>query len=415
MAKKNKDYSFGAKIRRILKSPVSIFLIFVIFIGLPSLLALIVATGIIEYLLFFALFVACLLLIAEIFFRLGYRFLMGEAYQFLPRLNFKSIYVKPHPYIPFVMKRNFTTEVGGVATYPLHKGRFKFGQYSTNNMGFANGDKGDRDVVIPKPEGLLRINCIGASTTGNYLDENGYGFSYPLELEKILKSQLAVPVEVNNCGQGGYNSVDILVRFAIQVIDTHPDIVVIYHAYNDIRAYLTKGFESDYSHVRCNLGDNYGKFALASRIPYIPLKFINCLINIWLPANIRNSLLEQVTIGDFDTGLDFSLGLKTYQRNLQHVIDLCRSNGIKVILSTYCHFLYDEIKAESLHMLYAKIVKEENNIMRNLARKNSLILVDNADLVPNDERYFVDSIHFTPEGMQLIAKNIANEVVSLAR
>jgi lysophospholipase L1-like esterase len=117
-----------------------------------------------------------------------------------------------------------------------------------------------------------------------------------------------------------------------------------------------------------------------------------------------------VTKGDFDPSLDPSSGLATYQRNLQHIIDLCRCNGIQVVLSTYCHFLYDAIKDEPLHLLYSRIVKEENEIMRRLADKNELSLVDNAALVPQDERYFVDSIHFTPAGMRLIASNIADVI-----
>ena len=33
-----------------------------------------------------------------------------------------------------------------------------------------------------------------------------------MELEKILKEKLKRNVEVNNCGQGGYTSADILIR-----------------------------------------------------------------------------------------------------------------------------------------------------------------------------------------------------------
>lgn len=381
-----------------------------IFVAVPAAIAIICGDSIAGKVGIFVALTATLVLGAEACFRLGYRFYTGGAYQPFPRLPFESLYVEPHPYIPFVNKRNFKTEISGPATYPLHRGRFFFGCYTTNSLGFINGSNGNRDIAMPKPDGLLRINCIGASTTGNYIEFNGQAFSYPMELESILKSRMSGPVEVNNCGQGGYNSADIMVRFALQVMDTQPDIVVIYHAYNDIRAYLTSGFEADYSHVRRNLGESYWKFSFASKIPYIPVKFLNYLFNQWLPGNIRNSLLDQVTKGNFDPGLDPSGGLRTYQRNLQHIIDLCRSNGIQVVLSTYCHFLHDAIKDDPLHLLYRRIVNEENKIMRRLADKNELKLVDNAALVPHDERYFVDSIHFTPEGMRLIADNIADAI-----
>jgi len=114
-------------------------------------------------------------------------------------------------------------------------------------------------------------------------------------------------------------------------------------------------------------------------------------------------VLDHLSKGTVDFALDPSPGLSTYQRNLQHIIDLCHSNNIQVVLSTYCHFLHDGIKDEPLHRLYAGIVKRENEIVRHLADKNELMLVDNAALVPDDERYFVDSVHFTPEGMSMIA------------
>jgi len=145
-------------------------------------------------------------------------------------------------------------------------------------------------------------------------------------------------------------------------------------------------------------------------VPFVPLKFANFLFNEWLPASIRHSLLAQVSKGAPDFEADPTLGLLTYERNLQHIIDLCRSRGIRVVLSTYCHFLYDAIRQEPLHLVYSGIVKRENDIMRGLAERNGLILVDNAALVPQEEKYFVDSIHFTPEGMKLIAANIASGI-----
>jgi lysophospholipase L1-like esterase len=384
------------------------------FIVFPSIIAYSYGEGVSGKVEIFTVLIIVLFLGAEAVFRLAYRFYVGSAYVPFPKVPFENIYVEPHPYIPFVYKRNFTTEKGGPAAYPLHKGQFFFGQYCTNSLRFANGPGGNREIAIPKPKSLLRINCIGASTTGNYIESDGRAFSYPMELERILNSTMSGPIEVNNCGQGGYNSADIMVRFALQVIDTQPDIVVIYHGYNDIRAYLTPGFESDYSHVRCNLGERYWKFALAAKIPYIPLKFLNFLVNQWLPCNIRNSLLDQVTKGTIDSSLDPTVGLGIYQRNLQHIIDLCRCNGIQVILSTYCHFLHDAIKDDPLHLLYGRIVKEENEIMRRLAEDNELTLVDNAVLLPQEERYFVDSVHFTPEGMRLIASHIAEVIRQLS-
>ena len=32
-------------------------------------------------------------------------------------------------------------------------------------------------------------------------------------------------------------------------------------------------------------------------------------------------------------------------------------------------------------------------------------------LVPKEDKYFVDTVHFTPEGMHLIAENISHPII----
>jgi lysophospholipase L1-like esterase len=408
----SKRRGLARKVADHVRSPVPGVVFFsMVFFGMPLIFAIVNDRGGGGAVLDFIALAMALLLVAEVLFRFAYRLYFGAAYQCFPRLEFSRIYVEPHPYIPFVCKKNFKYEVGGSATYPLHQGRFEFGQYTSNNIGFLNGPNGDRKTVIPKPSGLFRVNCIGASTTGNYIVADGVSFSYPMELEKILQSALAGPVEVNNCGQGGYNSADLLVRFSLQVLDTQPDVLVIYHAYNDIRDYLTPNFQPDYSHSRRNIGESYWKFALASKIPYIPIKFLNYLTNNWLPGNIRNSLIDQITKGVVDASINPTLGLQTFRRNLQSIINLAHCNGIRVILSTFCHYIHDGIKSDPLHRLYGRIVEMENNVIRELAKSNNLDFIDNAVGIPKDARYFLDSIHFTPEGMQLLARNIADALL----
>ena len=50
--------------------------------------------------------------------------------------------------------------------------------------------------------------------------------------------------------------------------------------------------------------------------------------------------------------------------------------------------------------------------MRDLSKLHKLTIVDNANLIPAEEKYFLDSLHFTPEGMKLLAKNIAKSLKS---
>ena len=56
--------------------------------------------------------------------------------------------------------------------------KFNFVQLTTNNMGFLMELKAV-EIFCSKTEKSKRVICIGASTTGNYIEANGKVFSYP--------------------------------------------------------------------------------------------------------------------------------------------------------------------------------------------------------------------------------------------
>ncbi len=394
------------------KKPINIFTqIIFFFIVIPIFISNLIGTTFIEKFFYYILSILVIFVLVEFIFLFLYRLVTGNNYRFIKKLDFNKIAYEPHPYLPFILKKKLKRLHGtSPNNYPLNKD-VKFPQLTSNNIGYYNGDYGDRDVLIPKPKNLIRINCLGGSTTGNYIKIGEKNFSYPLELERILKNKYPGEIEVNNFGQGGYNSADLFVRFALQNIETKPDYIIIYHAYNDIRAYLTPGFLSDYFHSRKNLGEVYWKFYLGSKLPNIPIKFINYLTNKFLfPLEERSTILEVIEKKEIDPQQNYSQGLIIYQRNLQHIIDLCKNNKIKVILGTFCFYLYPEIQNDFLSKLYQKIVSEENEIMKRLAIKNNLPFVDASNIISREASNFVDSSHFTPKGMSLLAKCFAEKI-----
>ena len=293
----------------------------------------------------------------------------------------------------------------------LDKG-YMLSELRSNNFRHFNGQTGDRDIIVPKPKGMIRINCLGASTTASYIFYNGKNYNYPMELENILcRAFPDKTIEVNNCGQGGYTSAEILIKFLLDTINTEPDMIVLYHACNDLRASLTDNFESDYSHSRKNLGEVWHLYRLASYIPNLPLASWNLMVNYCLfSQNVRYSIPNVITRGKPNIKNNF-MGLPTYRRNIEHLIDICMARGIKVVLSTYCHYLYDAIKNDEWHLKYREGIKLENEAMRAIAGKYNLPLVDNDLIFPREEKYFMDSVHFSHEGMVLLAKNISGPII----
>jgi len=349
-------------------------------------------------------------IISEVPFNIFYFFLNGSFYKKAPKLDLDKIYVETNPYLPYVLKSNFSNEKSSVADYPLHRGKFYYGNYTTNNLGYLNGPDGSRNIEIPKPDNIYRINCLGASTTGNYICSNKENFSYPNELEDALIKFKYKNIEVNNFGIGGYNSADILINYALNVVETNADLIIIYHAYNDIDEYLISGFKPDYRHSRKNLGESFWKFIIAQQVPNFPFKFMHYIAEYWLPKIPRNSLLKNIRRGDINLDINPKDELKIFKRNIQSIIDIAKSNNTKILLSTFCHHLHNDIKESKLHKKYQEIVLLENEIIREISLKNEILLVDNANLIPKEDKYFVDSIHFSPDGMKLLASNFADAI-----
>ena len=344
-----------------------------------------------------------LVLMVEVWFRLAHKKVYGFKYKFVANYpNRDDFFYEPHPFISYVRKRNFCHKDA-----PEHSNNFR--------ASFPPGKT--RDLAVPKPSGLTRISCLGASETA-FLDDDlqGGDISYPLALEELLKKDLhGHDVEVNNFSTAGYTSAEILVEFLLNSFDSRPDIVIIYHGYNDIRAFLTPGFNPDYSHFRRNFAAEYERMRLVNRLPFIPLHFYNFLLWDLIPNRLMGTDVHYaVTRGKMDINAELA-GLETYKRNIEHIINICLANGIHVILSTFCHFIDEDSKADPERLKWERKVREavtlENQIMRDLARAHGQPLVDNFKLIPQNKKYFRDKIHFTVEGMLQMAGNLAEPIM----
>ncbi|MHC1699515.1 MAG: SGNH/GDSL hydrolase family protein [Humidesulfovibrio sp.] len=282
-----------------------------------------------------------------------------------------------------------------------------------NSLRICDGPNGSRDITVPKPNGVLRILCLGASTTGNSIEENGQFHSYPIHLEGILAERFPDKVvEVVNGGVGGRTSAEILVDYALNLIDIQPDMVVIYHAYNDLGPSLTPNFVSDYSHARKNLGETYHLFRWGAKFPSLPSALYTHLVESLFAGNIRYNLISAISRAEPDLSTSFQ-GTATYRRNLEHIIAISQARGIKVVLSSFSHFFYPGIENSAVHKKYAEGLALKNAATRELADAYGLPYADAVLLIPQDMENYVDFVHFTPQGMHRLATAIADEVVPL--
>ncbi len=386
-----------------------IILIFLLsYILIPISLFCLLEGKIITRLLYSLLIFLALVLVSEFIFNILNNKFFNKKLKFDKSFRKDDIYFTSHPYLPYEMKKNMSFTNKAKANYKNLKFDYYFPSLSTNNLGFANGIDGSREVKIQKEKDIFRINCLGGSTTGNYLEYKDVVYSYPLLLEKLIHDNNGdKKVEVNNFGQGGYNSAEVLINFLFKVLHTNPDMIILYIGYNDIRSYLTKNFKNDYSHFRKNIDLSNLGFFLNNHLPNINLNFYKYLLQ---KLSVRNSLLDVVSKGELDVNQNPKKGLQVFKNNLESIITICKAKNITLILSSFCK---NENKVDNENFLgqkFLEIVDQENKIIKELSKKHNCDFVDNENLIEKNDENFVDSIHFSHLGMEKIAKNFFKKV-----
>jgi len=120
------------------------------------------------------------------------------------------------PYLFWRFKPDQTLRARGVYKEPVR----------INSMGFRG-----REFEEDKPEGTLRVACIGDSTTFGW--SVGEGESYPPQLEQMLSRACDKRIEVLNLGVTGYTSLQGRELMKREVKDWKPDAVVFAFGPND--------------------------------------------------------------------------------------------------------------------------------------------------------------------------------------
>ncbi len=110
-------------------------------------------------------------------------------------------------------------------------------EFRSNNLGFR-----DDDITLPRPADIVRIACVGGSTTAEGLTN---ALTYPNILEKKLRARLNTDrVEVVNCGVFALRSAGERERMP-DFLAIQPDLIVHYNFVNDLADNLPSWLEDD--------------------------------------------------------------------------------------------------------------------------------------------------------------------------
>jgi lysophospholipase L1-like esterase len=355
--------------------------------------------------------VISVLVLIEIVFRISYRAKYGRNYHVSIKFPWKESHVVPHPFLSFAYKRNSVIDRNQRLPYPIHTNKyFSFKEpLRINNMGHFG-----KDFSTEKPSGVLRIACLGHSSTSNNLGDDNGDHTYPQYIEDYLTAKLGrmnypKQAEVYNCGIGGWVSIDIMIDFLVNIIHTRPDYVILYCGYNDLYFHLNDEFEPDYSHNRKNLGE---VLHVIKRGYYFPkIKFwhsYECLKDTWFgTGNVRNEVLRKIIISKPKANQDYR-HLSIERDIIKNILIVCKYYGIRMILPSFVYYDYEDTP---LAKKIAEGVRLENIFLKSLSEEFDAVFVDTAAMIPQRDEMFLDCVHFTPQGMQSMGRILGDAVL----
>lgn len=285
------------------------------------------------------------------------------------------------------------------------------------------------EVTVPKPAGELRIVCVGGSTTYTSCVDD-WRLAYPALLETFLREAGHGEVTVVNAGGDGWTTLESLINFETRMLDLEPDLVVVYHAANDLNARLVwppEAYAGDYSGSRQPLqrsasspppweASDAVRAILVSRGVIEPHSSYVRTVDREPPTFFAFKFWDQFARGAYPSGPFREVGVDRmlaenppiyFERNLEALVATAARAGARTVLATFvCSEAFpDQVCAQPD---YARGLAEMNASLGAVAGRSGAVLFDFAARFPADRALFVDQVHLNEDGARVKARLFAD-------
>jgi lysophospholipase L1-like esterase len=323
---------------------------------------------------------------------------------------------RPHPYATMTPRPSWGTP-------PERKLRA-----THNTLGFRGPE-----TTWAKPEGRLRVLCVGGSSTYGYTVSSNET-TYPARLQHYLGLlRPEADIEVINSGVPGYTTFESLTNLATRAIALEPDIVIVYHGINDAQAALYRSakhpdapVQPDNTHYRSNwrvpLKGSFETFLERSRAFLVLRRYLTNYAEV--QSQLNSALVVDFVPGrkDLFANPDPSpVGFSNFERNLESIFAIARTHGAQVLFATQAIDIDDFDRDPPVAAAAQKAaVRRNQELVRQVAQRWKVQLVD---LAPELEAFaaerrgrglddvFTETVHFTDFGADKLAQLVAKGLV----
>lgn len=294
----------------------------------------------------------------------------------------------PHPFLPYAGPAG--------SRIVLKDGDSPPEEIVTNSYGF----RAHEFPHSKSPEAYV-VLCFGGSTTYGYKAPDNAS-TWPERLESLLQERLPRrKVRVYNLGVDMASSAFSIVNLALVGVHLDPDLVIVYHGYNELAVLDTGGYRWDHSHHYTDLQTDR-IFWIQSKVPGIlresqALMMVTGALDRAFGANDLAALATRESEPATNPRPEIDALLVNY-RTLH---SLAVGTGAEILFSTFQFRDGDE-----------RPNRAWNRILREEFTRNGWWFVDQDALVPDyDPTLQVDECHFTQKGRDLVARNFFDAIV----
>jgi len=269
----------------------------------------------------------------------------------------------------------------------------------TNSYGFRA-----HEFPTEKKPGDFFVFCFGGSTTYGYKVASN-DQTWPEILEHKLASEYPDRhVMVFNLGVDMATTAVSVVNLALVAVHQKPDLVIVYHGYNDLSALGFANDRTDQFHFYADLDPESLSKGFQLNTPAWLLRsyavyYATGALDRYFGMNDLMQSARKPKVPDPDR----FRGLPATLENFETIDALARGYGAKSLMSTF-QFTYEDTRPE-----YQRFNEE----LRHSFDEKGLAYVDQAALIPDEDPTInVDDCHFTPKGNEMMAENFFRYIVA---
>ena len=283
-----------------------------------------------------------------------------------------------------------------------------------DSNGFINPSK-----IYDTPD--KSIFFVGGSTTEClYVDENK---RFPYLVGRYIENNTSLKINSYNAGVSGNHSLHSIDIILNKIIPLSPDYVVFMHNFNDLSINVSDS-KAYWNHIKnpviiyTESGYIMLKKTIKGYFPILNSLVRNAYYSIFLKEldgvkkKEKRVLDEEKVLNGFRKNLELFVQIsKIYQFTPVLMTQFNRIKEVpdKRVKRTFHYYL------ESIHgvdyKVYFSIYEKMNDVIREVARKENVKLIDLDKIIPKDKKYIYDSIHLNTVGSEYVAKIIFNEIL----